>query len=354
MSSTFIKIKSMTFPREIIAGHNAVKRLGELCIRLELSGKALIITGKKTNKVSGKLVNSILEHELYETETVIFAEASRTNVDICKEKIKRKNASFIVAVGGGSKIDIAKLSSSELGIPFISVPTSASHDGIASPRASIKDFKKTYSVEATMPLAIVADTSIIVKSPFKLLASGCADVIANLTAIRDWELAVKLKHDSFSRTAFMMAKISADTIIENSGSIKPSHEEIVWLVIRQIITSGLSMGIAGSSRPTSGSEHLFSHALDMFAPERALHGEQCGVGTIMMMHLHGGDWRRIREALRSIGAPVTAKQLGFSSSEVIKALMMAHNVRRDRYTILGKTGLSKNVAEKLAQETGVI
>lgn len=55
------------------------------------------------------------------------------------------------------------------------------------------------------------------------------------------------------------------------------------------------MCIAGSSRPTSGSEHMFSHALDVLHPGKALHGEQCGVGCIMMMNLHGGDWKAIRD-----------------------------------------------------------
>lgn len=354
MTAPFTKMRSMSFPREILAGHDAITKLGALCEKFELKGKALIVTGKKTNKIVGETVRQHLHDACYETETIILSEASRQNVDWCEETIRDKNISFLVAVGGGSKIDIAKLAAAELRIPFISVPTCASHDGIASPRASIKDCGKNFSVEGTMPLGIVADTSIIVKSPYRLLASGCADIIANATAIRDWELAVKLKQEPFSRTAYMMSKISADTIMGHAGEIKPNLEESVWIVIRQIISSGLAMGVAGSSRPTSGSEHLFSHALDMIAPGRALHGEQCGLGTIMMMSLQGGDWGRIRSALRTIGAPVNARQLGFSRQEIVKALTIAHTIRPDRYTILGDSGLGKDAAQKLASETGVI
>jgi glycerol-1-phosphate dehydrogenase [NAD(P)+] len=53
------------------------------------------------------------------------------------------------------------------------------------------------------------------------------------------------------------------------------------------------MSIAGSSRPASGSEHKFAHALNRIAPGKALHGELCGLGTIVMMYLHGGDWGMI-------------------------------------------------------------
>jgi len=113
------------------------------------------------------------------------------------------------------------------------------------------------------------------------------------------------------------------------------------------------MSIAGSSRPASGSEHMFSHALDIVAEKPALHGEQCGVGTIMMMSLHGGDWKRIREVLKCIGAPVTAEELGVDRDEIIEALLMAHRIRPERYTILG-SGLTKGAAIKLAKKTGII
>jgi glycerol-1-phosphate dehydrogenase [NAD(P)+] len=112
------------------------------------------------------------------------------------------------------------------------------------------------------------------------------------------------------------------------------------------------MGIAGSSRPCSGSEHQFSHALDMICEKPALHGEQCGVGTILMTYLHGKDWERVRDALKVVKAPVNSKELGIDDSYIIKALTMAHSIR-DRYTIL-RSGLSEESAIDLAKKTGVI
>jgi len=119
------------------------------------------------------------------------------------------------------------------------------------------------------------------------------------------------------------------------------------------VASGVAMSIAGSSRPASGSEHKFSHALDEIAPKPALHGEQCGVGTIMMMYLHGGNWQEVRNALKIIGAPVNAQELGIKEEYIIKALLHAHEIRPERYTILG-TGLTQVAAENVARITKVI
>jgi glycerol-1-phosphate dehydrogenase [NAD(P)+] len=141
--------------------------------------------------------------------------------------------------------------------------------------------------------------------------------------------------------------------MENSELIRPDLEESVWIALRPIIISGISMSVAGSSRPTSGSEHMFSHAIDIMYPGRAMHGEQCGVGSIMMMYLHGGDWKVIRDALDNIGAPTTGRQIGLKDEEVIEALTVAAGIRKDRFTILGN-GINRETAAKVAKATGVI
>jgi glycerol-1-phosphate dehydrogenase [NAD(P)+] len=142
--------------------------------------------------------------------------------------------------------------------------------------------------------------------------------------------------------------------MDHASLIKPNLEESVWIAIRPLIVAGIAMSVAGSSRPCSGSEHLFSHALDMSAAHPSLHGEQCGVGAIMMMYLHGGDWHRLRTVLRAIGAPTTAHELGISNEEAVNALVAAHTVRPERYTILGDSGLTREAAERLATVTGVV
>ncbi|MCJ7489756.1 MAG: NAD(P)-dependent glycerol-1-phosphate dehydrogenase [Thermoplasmata archaeon] len=344
----------MHFPRQVLAGHEVVGEIGKMSKDFELGGTALLVTGPTTGSLAAKVVSDILADEGYTVHSITTGEASKDNLVKVEEKTKEVGASFLVGIGGGSKIDLAKLASGNMRMPFLSVPTSASHDGIASPRASIRDGGNSLSLNANVPLGIVADTALIVKAPYRLLASGCADVISNTTAILDWELAARLRSEFFSSSAANLAKYAAESIIENAAAIKPNLEDSVWVAIRPIIISGISMAVASSSRPTSGSEHMFSHVLDKTAPGKALHGEQCGVGSIMMMYLHGGDWERIREALRLIGAPTNAEELGVSPEQVIDALVHAHEIRKDRYSILGDRGLTPDAAERLAKITSVI
>ena len=143
-------------------------------------------------------------------------------------------------------------------------------------------------------------------------------------------------------------------LIDEADNIHPNNENSASVVVKGLISSGMAISIAGNSRPASGSEHKFSHALDMIAPKPALHGEQCGVGTIMMMYLQGGDWQNIKSVLEKVNAPTTAKELGIDEEYIIEALIQAHNIRKERYTILGDRGLTREAAENIALKTHVI
>lgn len=343
----------INLPRRILIGHGVIKSLGDLCLELNLTDRLVVVAGDQTLEVAGRDALNSLSSSGLDCDLVVVEEPDASWVDALAKKAGEVRPSAFIGVGGGSIIDVAKLAAYRAGVDFISVPTSASHDGIASPRASVKGLGVCGSVPARTPIAIVADTHVIKRAPRRLLVSGCGDVVAKFTAVRDWLLAHRLKGEYYGEYAASLARMSAQLVVKNVVELANMDEEGVRVLLEALVSCGVAMCIAGSSRPCSGSEHQFSHALDVVASRPALHGEQCGVGTIMMAYLHGLDWRRIRSFLRKLGAPVTAEELNVSPSDVVKALTIAHRIR-DRYTILGETGLTEGAAYRLAKVTGVI
>lgn len=334
-------------------GSGVVSELPDVCVSLKLEARALIITGPHTETVIGKTIFELLEERGFAPQTLISSASKLEEVDRARILAREIDARFLIGAGGGRSIDIAKLASLELGVPFISVPTAASHDGICSAQASLTINGESTSLPAAAPLAIVADTRIISQAPARLLAAGCGDIISNYTAILDWQLAQRLKHEEYSEYAAALSTMTARMIVEMAPDIRPGLEESAKIVVKALISSGVAMSIAGSSRPASGSEHKFAHAVNRMTPARALHGELCGLGTIMMMYLHGGDWKMIRGALSQIGAPTTASQVGLDADIVVEALVNAHKIRPERYTILD-TGLNQKAAARAAEATGII
>ena len=341
----FDKSKWMQLPRDVVIGHDVFGQLPSVCEDLKLGNSALLISGKGTMRLAGNNVLKILNNH-YTVKPFL---ADEISLPVIKKAEKAAaGMDFLVGVGGGRVIDTAKIVSYNLDLQFISVPTAASHDGIASSRASVPTVEGHASLDAQPPIAIVADTGIIASAPHRLLAAGCADVISNYTAILDWELAHRVKGEPMSEYAIALSKMTAEILVKNSHLIKPHQEQSAWFVTKALVSSGVAMSIAGSSRPASGGEHKFSHALDKLAPGKALHGESCGIGTIISMYLHGGDWRSIRASLKSIGAPVTPAEVGIDDAIAVEALLMAKTIRPERFTILDM-GLTRESAENLVQ-----
>lgn len=352
-SGTIRKAKSMELPREVFVGHDTLGSVGSRCRGLNLTGPSLIVSDRITKEVAGEAVSESLLNSNYEVEFSTITDATIEEVENIENLIEEKHIKLVLGVGGGRPIDVAKLSSFRKKVPFISIPTAASHDGIVSNRASIWIGGRKNSFDAHTPLALIADTAVIAKAPKRFLAAGCGDLIANETAVRDWELAHKVKNEEISTYAKTLSRMTAMVIEKYAEIIGAGGEDAAWHVIKALVASGVAMSIAGSTRPCSGSEHLFSHMLDKIAPKPALHGEQCAVGTIMMMKLHGGDWESIKNTLTKIGTPTTAKEIGIDPEVIIQSLSEAHKIRPERYTILGE-GLSLEDAEKVANSTNVI
>jgi glycerol-1-phosphate dehydrogenase [NAD(P)+] len=344
----------MELPRKVAVGGDITKQVGELLSELELGSDALVLSGTNVKELVGNELTSSLRKEGFKIKWELVGPSTFQEVERISRLSKEYKANFLIGVGGGKPIDIAKLASFNSKIPFVSIPTSASHDGISSPFASVKGMDRPYSIVAKPPIAIIADTEIIARAPFQLMVSGCGDLVSKTTAVKDWELSHIKTGEYYGRYSASLALLSANLIIEDANIISAKNKESVSVVVEALISSGVAAGIAGSSRPCSGSEHLFSHAMDIVAPGIGLHGEKCGLGTIMMAKLHGMDYDAIRHSMKVIGLPTKAPQIGASPDQVVKALVLAREIRKERYTILEEAKLTDASATKLASDTGVI
>ena len=191
----------MQLPREVVVGNNTLELIGEICKRLGFYESALFVMGPKTLDIAGRRVMDLLNDAGLAVNHLVVTSCNIKDIVFVEEKIDELKPEVVLGIGGGTKIDVAKISSSHKEVPFISVPTTASHDGIASPLVSLKGLDKPYSVMAQSPMAIVADTDVIINSSYRFTASGCADVISKLTAVRDWKIAHEVKGEYYGEYA---------------------------------------------------------------------------------------------------------------------------------------------------------
>ena len=343
---------TMELPRQIVVGEKNFDRVGEFLRSLCKPKKVSIISGKNVKKiVGGKIDNSLKKSRIRGTWHLAVSNQINALKDV-EKKVRSDKSDLIIGLGGGRSVDVAKMCSFNLKIPFVSIPTSASHDGIASPFVSIRG-KKPHSLVATAPLGVFVDVDIIKRAPKKLTASGCGDLMAKITAVKDWELSRDKTGEYYGRYSADLAAMSAKILVENASDFSKNGLD-VRVVVEALISAGVASCIAGSSRPCSGAEHLFSHAVDHLEYGIGLHGEKCGIGSIMIAKLQGQDWRKIIRTLKNVGAPTTAKEIGLKPKVLTKALTIAQSLRPERYTILKEVRMTESMALKLAKSTKVL
>jgi len=343
---------TMELPRLIEIGEKNIDDFGKFLNSLNKPKKVSLISGTNVQKVLRKKIVKSLKSKKIQFIWHTSIDNQIKSLNQIQKDIKKDNSDLIAGIGGGRSVDSAKLISYNLGKPFVSLPTAASHDGMASPFVSVKS-DKPHSIVASAPMGVFVDIDVIKKAPAKLLASGCGDLIANIIAVKDWKLGHKKKKEYYGRYAADLAMMSAKIVMENSSEFARNGLD-ARVIVEGLISAGVASCIAGSSRPCSGAEHLFSHALDKIAPDVGLHGEKCGLGSIMMAKLHGQDWKKIVKTLKDVGAPTTAKQIGLKPDVIIRALTIAQELRPERYTILKEIKMTEKRALNLAKSTKVI
>jgi len=271
---------------------------------------------------------------------LIFNIRNIKNISYIKSEIISQRVELILSIGGGEVNDLSKYISMETSIPLISIPTTLSNDGISSPISIIKLNGKSYnSIGTTPPIGIISDIKVLINSPKKFLLSGLGDLVSNLSAVLDWELAdreVGEKIDIFAKDISLNSVIR---ILYNFKSNKYKdvvQQEFLVDLFDGLVNSGISMIIARSSRPASGAEHNISHALDRLGSKN-LHGVQVGFATLFTLYLHE-KYNLINDVLslyKALKFPLSFRELNIEKDDFHNALKLAPYIR-DRYTILNK------------------
>ncbi|MFF3459126.1 iron-containing alcohol dehydrogenase family protein [Streptomyces sp. NPDC002730] len=251
------------------------------------------------------------------------------------DDIKGKRYDAVVGLGGGKIIDVAKYAAARVGLPMVAVATNLAHDGLCSPVATLDNDNGRGSYGVPTPIAVVIDLAVVRDAPVRYVRSGIGDAISNISCVADWELSHRLTGESIDGLAAAMARQAGEAVLRHPGGI--GDDAFLTVLAEGLVLTGISMSVAGDSRPASGACHEINHAFDLLYPKRsALHGEQVGLGAAFAMHLRGAhdDAGLFAEVLRRHGLPVLPEEIGFSTDEFVKAVEYAPQTRPGRFTIL--------------------
>lgn len=255
----------------------------------------------------------------------------------------------VIGIGGGKVIDAAKYCGFLRNLAFISIPTSASSDGFSSASASLLVEGRRKSVPARLAYGIVVDTQIIKSAPKKFIYSGIGDMVSKITALYDWKFEEEHGYGKVNDFATMIAKKAVNSFVRTPFE---SIEEDLFIkeLLDSLAMSGIANEIAGSSAPTSGSEHLISHALDKMLEQPQLHGIQVGIATYLMSVVQDHRYKRVNTIFTQTGFWDFVKTLEMRHVDFEQAIDLAPSIKPFRYTYLHEQEYRDRAKEVLATD----
>ena len=345
--------RSINFPLEleIISNDHVSETFSDLDKYISPIQKILLVT---TEHLYDLYLNGELG-ALEEKIEVVFIQGAYTNTvtDIYGKYLKdSKQYGLIVGFGGGKIIDVSKYIAYMSILPVIVIPTTLSNDGIASPISVLKDpdGRRRMSVKSQMPTKIILDLNIIKRAPKETTIAGIGDLLSNISALKDWKLANKEIGEPIDMSAYILSYNASNNfyrkILLESKEVNIHDNHLLEELSYGLFLSGISMAIAGSSRPASGAEHLISHAIDFLYPDKAtFHGYQVAYGMLVAEAMRGGDLEELLSVFKKVSLPTSYRDLGLTKEEILRAIRFAPKIR-ERYTVLNKMDLESEKIEE--------
>lgn len=309
--------------------------------------KVLIVTEEALQSVISSYLEEmrcdLKKSELYLIEQNSFEQAMELAKMLCAE-----NFEAIIGIGGGKVLDVAKYAGFVSKVPYICLPTTLSNDSLASPVAVLDiDEKTRKTLGCKIPTGIVVDTNVIMNAPIEQLKSGIGDTISKYTALYDWKLDAAHKGDRVDDFAYMISDMALNSLCYNEEKSLKS-KEFIKILTQALVMGGLAMEIAGNSRPSSGSEHLFCHSLEENYPEiRISHGMAVALGSVVSCMLQGRNVIRLREIFKAYEIDINPMNWNITKEIFVDAWQKASATRKERYTVLNEVSLESSYLERI-------
>src|SRR5689334_2232207 len=334
----------LTAPLVVDVRPGAVADLGAL-----LADRRIATEGRVAVAVGPSQGDSVLaDLDLGSAEVFRVADGTVDSAVALGKRLRADAYEAVAGIGGGRTIDVTKFAAHMAGVPMVAVATNLAHDGIASPVSSLEHESGKGSYGVVPPVAVIVDLDRVRNGPPRLVRSGVGDVVNNLSAVADWELAAADRGEPVDGLAVTLARTAAQAVLHQPGTIE--DDDFLTVLAESLILSGMAMTVAGSSRPASGGCHEILYAIDQLYPGTGNHGELAGVGALFCTFLRGEDrpLALTSACLARHGLPRTPADLGLSQAEFTKAVLHAPATRPGRYTILERLDLDETaIAERV-------
>lgn len=251
----------------VVIGDGAISSLSAIASGYS---SVLLVADQNTYSVCGDAVARELSDRLCDTLIYQRDGVLVPNEEAIKELDARVTGKveLIVGIGSGVINDLCKIVSFNHSLPYFIVATAPSMDGYASRGSALILGGMKVTLNADVPRAIIADTSVLADSPFEMIQAGFGDIIGKYSCLNDWRLSSLVNGEYICQRVLDMTYEVVDRTVLLADGIKSRNKDAVGALMEALVAVGILMAYVGNSRPASGSEHHLSHYFEIVGIER--------------------------------------------------------------------------------------
>jgi glycerol-1-phosphate dehydrogenase [NAD(P)+] len=245
-----------------------------------------------------------------------------------------EGAGCVVTIGSGTVADIGKAAAGS-GTPLVVVPTATSVNGYADPFSVLLSHGVKRTSTSRWPDTLLVDPVILSGAPAALNRAGVGDLASMFSATADWYLASVVGIDtSYDQAVTGLSRRPGERLMTLAAGLAACSDagpgaaaagagtaaaapggasggspagagpaagarlgDSLAELARILTLSGIAMGVAGSTAPSSGMEHAISHLLEMTdtacGRRGSFHGTKVGVASVVA----AATWAHVRHRI---------------------------------------------------------
>ncbi len=303
-------------------------------VAMGLSGPAVIVASPSPRRLLEAVwVRSLggagVEHAVHE----FGGECTWAEVVAIADTAKALKARVIVGAGGGKVLDAARAAASELDLPVVNCPTTASSDAPCSALSVLYtdagSFDR-YRFYRRNPDLVLVDTTVIARAPVRLLVAGMGDALATWFEARTVIEAHRANqlHGATTMTAGALARLCFDTLLaDGQAACEAVGRHAVTPALERLVEANtLLSGLGFESGGLAVAHSVHNGLTAVPGTHRYLHGEKVAFGLLVQLVLEGRPSEELRTVMsfaRDVGLPTTLSQLGLGSPDNAVLLRIA-------------------------------
>ncbi|MBE9223521.1 iron-containing alcohol dehydrogenase family protein [Cyanobacterium stanieri LEGE 03274] len=307
-------------PGRILKGEDCLKNAGAEIARW--GKRPMVVGGDNTLKmVDGYLEGFFKEYGLKPCYDSYAPDCCETSLARLEKGLKSHGADFVIGVGGGKALDMAKLLAFKAGLPVVTIPTSGATCAAWSALSNIYSEEGAFLYDVSLrscPDLLILDYGLIASAPSHTLIAGVGDAIAKW-----YEASISSGNSSATLTiaAVQQARVLRDILFQKTESAvaHPLREDWKEVVDATVLLAGVSGGLGGANCRTVAAHAVHNALTHLSSSHHNLHGAKVSYGILVQLRLEemldnnklaATSRQQLIKFYKTLGLPCTLEDLG--------------------------------------------